>query len=191
MQRSLEYFMCGGSMAEEKYVDPPLIHLCHICLSSLSYPEVLSHKAQDKFGGGRAQPNASTSLDFYIPDDNDNRLSQLKTKNLGMLSKVVNPLVIIKYWMPFFGVDKLTGNLHTLESNCMVLIIEKSTIILQLSDILRMHHLDSANTFIPFLGTGAALLPWQHSRLRCCNQLCQNPLHQMLSEVLLKVSFSM
>ena len=48
-------------------------------------------------GRDGTRPKSTAFLDFYIPDDNGSRFSQLNPKCLSMLPQIGNPLVIINY----------------------------------------------------------------------------------------------
>ena len=113
-----------------------------------------------------ARSNTSVFSDLCLLDCKGSRFSQLNTKNSDMMSKASNPLTVIKlpnlmsnYRTPFFRVNKLTGDLYAMESDTMVLITEKVTIMMQVSDICTKHHSDPSGTFSPSLGTTAGLTP--------------------------------
>ena len=88
-------------------------------------------------------------LDLYISAGRGSRLTQINPNNLDMVSPVVNRLLIIKlknlmdkYGIPFFEVDRLTSGLYNMVVNSTSIIMERATIMPQVSDTSQMHHLD-------------------------------------------------
>ena len=87
-----------------------------------------------------ARPRDPSYLDIYVLDGKGSRLSQLSPKCSGKFSQAGNLLFTIKlgnlmekYGTPYFGVDRITGDLYAMEANTMTLISKRATIMPQVS----------------------------------------------------------
>ena len=163
--RSYVSTFSGSAIDDETFWGVSHHPSCHIHLPlGLVHPFSGSAKPEvfvNRLGGKGARPKNTTFLDIYMPDGKGTRLSQVNPRSLSMLLKVGNPLVIIKlvdlmekYGTPFFRVDKLTGELHTMEANSMAAIPEKAKDMPQVSNTAGRCPSDPFETFRPFLRNG-------------------------------------
>ena len=95
-------------------------------------PQILRTPNQDvpndRLSGEGVRPKDSPYLDLYVLNGKGSKLSQMNPKHSGILSQAGNLLFIIrlcnlmeKYGTPFFGVDRITGDLYAMEVNSMKL----------------------------------------------------------------------
>ena len=91
---------------------------------------------------------------------------------------------------PFYGVDRLTGDLYAMRVNTMTLIPEKATIMPQVSSTIVTYPVDPSQKFSPSLGTVTGLIPKWVFQLRYHNLLCWSKIIRIMKEVLWGTSFS-
>ena len=171
------------------YSDHPISYSCikatlRPCASNSL---VLSNQGAhvSRVGGDGARPQNTVFLNFSVPDGRCSRHSKPAPESTGMLSHVGNLLVLIKlenvmekYCIPFYAVDRLTGELYLMKVNTMTQTPEKATVMPKLSSTIRMCPLDPYQRFSP-----SGMWPDQHpqwsSQLGCCNLSCQSQLMRM------------